>query len=179
VAHTLDPSLTMCPQFYESLRPPHSPAKLLMTGLFAYLVNDIDAARKVIHRHMDLLPVETCAMEEAYQFLCKLLYVHCSRHPAPASLARETLEIAISSYPDNTLLLSLYLWGEMGGRVYGRVQSLVSKLSSASGDGAGVIGHLWSVWAEAMSAHRTFWDKGGGGAERVRNALDRGINSIL
>lgn len=41
----------------------------------------------------------------------------------------------------------------------------------------GVIGHLWAVWAEAVSAHRTFWDDGGGGAERVRMALDKGINS--
>ena len=73
------------------------------------------------------------------------------------------------------MFLSLYLFGELGNRVYGRVQKLIYEISAS--EEAGVVGSLWAVWAEAMSSHRTFWDKGGGGAERVRNALDRGINS--
>lgn len=73
------------------------------------------------------------------------------------------------------MFLSLYLFGELGNRVYGRVQRLVSQISSNEEGGA--VAQLWAVWAEAMSAHRTFWDKGGGGAERVRSALDKGINS--
>jgi len=81
----------------------------------------------------------------------------------------------MKAYPDNTSFLSLYLFGELGNRVYGRVQRVVSQLSSA--DDAGIVGHLWAVWAESMSSHRTFWDKNGDGAERVRIALDKGINS--
>lgn len=123
------------------------------------------------------LPEGSYAIESADQLFSSILHVHCSRLFAEPGLARDALEGSISSFPNNTLFLSLYLWGEIGGRVYGRVQRLISQLSAGSIEGAGVIGHLWSVWAEAMSAHRTFWDQGGAGAERVRTALDKGIQS--
>jgi len=148
-----------------------------LSGLFAYLANDVDDAHQTILQHIDSVPVGSYEAEDGHQFLNKLLFVHSSRRAAPASLARDALEIAISSFPNNTLVLSLYLWGELGGRVYGRSQRLISHLISSSGESTGMIAHLWSIWAEAMSAHRTFWDKGGGGAERVRMVLNKGINS--
>lgn len=150
---------------------------MLLSTLFAYLADGIEEAQTICGRHIERIPSGSYAAEQSYQILCKLVHIHCSRHSAPASLARHTLEIAIAAHPNNTIFLSLYLWGETGGRVYGRVQRLIAHLSSASKDTAGVVGHLWSVWAEAMTAHRTFWDKSGRGAERVRRALDKGINS--
>lgn len=114
--------------------------------------------------------------EELLQLLVKLGHFHASRHSTPASSTREVLERAIQSFPNNTEFLSLYLWGEASGRVYGRIQRLVSDLT---GENKGIVAILWSVWAEAISASRTFWDARGGGAERVRRALDRGINSSI
>lgn len=88
---------------------------------------------------------------------------------------RNAVESAIQSFRSNTIFLSLYLWGESGLRVHGRIQRLTSELSKSPDPG--LIGLLWSVWAEAMLAKRTFWDEGGGGAERCRMVLDNAVNS--
>lgn len=112
--------------------------------------------------------------EETLQLLVKIIHFHASRQSAPASLARSILESAIAKYPNNTEFLSLYLWGEANGRVYGRIQRLVSDLT---GEDKGIVAMLWSVWAEAIGSARTFWDSRGGGAERVRRALDRSVNT--
>ena len=162
-------------QYYSSIDLPVAPSRLCLMILFTYLVHGVDQVRDLTVRQISKVPPHGYEAEEAHQLLCKLLYHHASRHASPASLARTALESAIQSFPNNTMFLSLYLWGEMGGRVYGRVQRLVADLSIS--EKAGVVGHLWAVWAEANSAHRTFWDAGGGGAERVRVALDRAINS--
>ena len=136
------------------------------------------AARTYLEDYIDHLPLLSFEAEEVSQILAKLLYIHSTRRSIPASLFRDVLEKAVATYSNNTLFLSLYLWGELGGRIYGRIQRLVSHLiSTSNSEGQGVIGNLWSVWAESMLAHRTFWDKGGGGAERVKMVLDKGINS--
>jgi hypothetical protein len=93
----------------------------------------------------------------------------------PATIARDVLEKAVDMFPNNTAFLSLYLFGEVGGRVYGRVHRLVNKLTASKG-GGGAVALLWSVWAEAVSAGSNFWY---GGGERVRRALDRGITSDM
>lgn len=152
-----------------------STSNLTTSTLFHYLVDGVDAARNIIMGQLGKLPPHSFHAEQAHQLLCKILYIHTSRHATPASLARDAVELAIRSFPNNTMFMSLYLWGEMGGRVYGRVQSLISQLSTSTD--AGVVGHIWAVWAEAFSAHRTFWDQGGGGAERVRQALGRAVMS--
>ncbi|KIR70905.1 hypothetical protein I310_05317 [Cryptococcus deuterogattii CA1014] len=123
---------------------------------------------------------ERAESEESLQLLTRILYHHTTRHSTPPALTRDVLEYALSSFPNNTSFLSQYMYGELGSKVYGRVQRLIAEITSEHKDGGvmkGVIGHLWAVWAEAISAHRTFWDDGGGGAERVRMALDKGINS--
>ncbi|KIR97247.1 hypothetical protein L804_05429 [Cryptococcus deuterogattii 2001/935-1] len=123
---------------------------------------------------------ERAESEESLQLLTRILYHHTTRHSTPPALTRDVLEYALSSFPNNTSFLSQYMYGELGSKVYGRVQRLIAEITSEHKDGGvmkGVIGHLWAVWAEAVSAHRTFWDDGGGGAERVRMALDKGINS--
>ncbi|WVQ97651.1 hypothetical protein IAU59_004765 [Kwoniella sp. CBS 9459] len=161
--------------FYTTLNCLAGPSQLLLGMLFAYLVDGVDSARSlVIETYSKQLPASAEA-EESLQLLSKLLYLHASRHPSPPSLSRNTLELALRSFPNNTSFLSLYLHGELGSRVYGRVQRLIADLTSSSE--CGTVVHLWAVWAEAVSANRTFWDAGGGGAERVRLALDKGVNS--
>jgi hypothetical protein len=143
--------------------------------LFTYLTGGVDQSRLTIETQLESLPAESYEAEEAYQLLTRILYLHTSRHASPASLSRDALERAINAFPNNTSFLSLYLFGELGNRVYGRIQRLVARLSSS--ENASIVGHLWAVWAESMSSHRTFWDEDGTGAERVRIALDKAINS--
>ncbi|WWD09643.1 hypothetical protein V865_007771 [Kwoniella europaea PYCC6329] len=164
-------------QFYLNTQPPYSPSQLLLKSLFHYLTEDIDSTRSFLLNHLIISPPSSGEAEYTLQSFTKILYFHSTRHSAPASLSRDTLELALSSFPNNTSFLSLYLYGELGGRVYGRVQRLIADLTSQRGSNGGLVVHLWAIWAEAVSSHRTFWDEGGTGAERVRLALDKGINS--
>ena len=170
-------ALLKAKQHYSSIEYPCPFSRLVLAALYAYLTSGIEPAQNVLMQQLKTLRPSSAEAEEVFQLLNRMLYVHTSRHPSPAALSRDTLELAIASFPNNTQFLSLYMWGELGGRIYGRLQGLIAQqLNSESG---GINGQLWSVWAEAMSAHRTFWDAGGGGAERVRNALDKSINSKM
>ncbi|WWC58836.1 uncharacterized protein I303_101380 [Kwoniella dejecticola CBS 10117] len=167
-------------QHYSNILSP-SPSQLFLKSLFLYLTDGVEPAQSFLLNHLASLPPSSGEAEQTLQLLTKILYLHSSRHSTPASLARSTLETALASFPNNTAFLSLYLYGELGGRVYGRVQRLVADLTSSvrkdQDHSGGLMVHLWAIWAEGVSAHRTFWDKGGTGAERVRLALDKGINS--
>ncbi|KAK8866141.1 hypothetical protein IAR55_001292 [Kwoniella newhampshirensis] len=163
-------------QYYTSLSERLSSSELILVTLFTYFSKGIESVRGFCLKRFASSPSSSPEAEELLQLLVRLLYFHTSRHPAPAPLIRDVLEIALASFPNNTIFLSIYLFGELGGRVYGRIQRFISE-STTRAEGSGIVSHLWAVWAEGVSAHRTFWDKGGGGAERVRTALDKGINS--
>ncbi|KAL1408845.1 hypothetical protein Q8F55_005659 [Vanrija albida] len=160
---------------YYTTSMSESPSHLALASLFFYLVDGIETVRTRLLGLIESLPSGHPQAEETFQLLVHIVYIHNSRHSSPASLARDILEQAIEAFPNNTIFLCLYLWGEAGTRVYGRIQRLVSQLTTSKD--SGVVSLLWSVWAEAVGSSRTFWDAGGGGAERVRRALDRAINS--
>ncbi|WVW82554.1 hypothetical protein I302_104565 [Kwoniella bestiolae CBS 10118] len=164
-------------QFYKHLRPSYSPSQLVLKSLFHYLTDGIESARSFLLNQLTSVPPSCGEAEQTLQLLTKILHLHSDRHSAPASLSRDTLELALASFPNNTSFLSLYLYGELGGRVYGRVQRLIAGLTSHQAINGGLVVHLWAIWAEAVSSHRTFWDECGTGAERVRLALDKGISS--
>lgn len=158
-------------QYFETSMS-ESPSNLALGTLHLTLTEGIEAARDRLLTVVQSLSPGHPLAEETYQILTRLIYTYTSRHASPASLARNVLARAIAAFPSNTTFLSLYLWGETGGRVYGRIHSLVTRLTN---DENGVVSLLWSVWAEAMTAGRMFWN----GAERVRRALDRGINTTV
>ncbi|WWC86471.1 uncharacterized protein L201_001348 [Kwoniella dendrophila CBS 6074] len=164
-------------QFYSTLHHTFSPSLLLLKSLFVYLADGIESVRSFLLNRLTAIQPSSEESEQTLQLLTKILHFHSTRHASPAGLSRDTLELALSSFPNNTSFLSLYLYGELGGRVYGRIQRLITELTSHKNGSGGLIIHLWSIWAEAVSSHRTFWDDGGNGAERVRLALDKGINS--
>lgn len=173
-------NILTCIKYYDSVSTPLSQSHLLLISLFSYLLDGIHTTRDFLVQSSQTYPPSSAESEESLQLLTRILYHHTTRHSTPPALTRDVLEYALSSFPNNTSFLSLYMYGELGSKVYGRVQRLIAQITSEHKDGGvmkGVIGHLWAVWAEAVSAHRTFWDDGGGGAERVRMALDKGINS--
>ncbi|KAK4687670.1 nuclear exosome regulator NRDE2, partial [Tremellales sp. Uapishka_1] len=147
-------------QYYLALHRPYNWEQLLLLTLFTYYTTDITGT-------IDFLASLPPA-ERSQQLLAKVIYLHTNRNPSPASLSRDILEGSIAQYPTNTIFLSLHLYGELGNRVFGRIQKTIAKLQAPTGI-------LWGVWAEGVLASRTFWDEDGNGAERVRSVLDRGI----
>ncbi|WRT64373.1 uncharacterized protein IL334_001305 [Kwoniella shivajii] len=164
-------------QYYSNQSRRLSTSQVLLKSIFVYLTDGIEVVQSFLLNQLTDQPPSSGEAEEILQLLAKLLHLHSTRHASPASLSRDTLELALSAFPSNTSFLSLYLYGELGGRVYGRVQRLIAEITCGKERFGGLVTHLWSIWAEGVSSHRTFWDEGGGGAERVRLALDRAINS--
>nr|ODN96674.1 hypothetical protein L204_03383 [Cryptococcus depauperatus CBS 7855] len=155
-------------QYYTSLASPIPPSHLLLFSLYTYYTSGVESARDVCLFHADRC--ELSAQEASYQLLTRILYRHISRHPSPPSLYRHILEDACHKYPRNSAFLSLYMHSQVRERVSGRVARLTAAMTAGPG-------LLWAVWAEAKAAHRTFWDSGGDGAERVQFVLNRGISS--
>lgn len=152
----------------------NSSHQLVLGTMFIVLTDGIEATRDRLLSVVDSLPAGHPRIEETLQLLVKTMFVHNGRHSSPASLMRGVLERSIGLCPNNTIFLSLYLWGESSRRVYGNVQRLTSRLIT---EDHGIVPLLWAVWAESQLASRTFYDEGGSGAERARRALDRSINS--
>ncbi|KAL7422893.1 hypothetical protein Q5752_002190 [Cryptotrichosporon argae] len=159
-------------QYYGAPLLPLSASRRAVAAYFVATQDGPESARDLLLSVIDALPAGHPQQEETYQLVVRLLHVHVGRHPSPAALTRDVLAAALVAFPNNTAFLSLYLWGEAGGRVYGRMRALVDRLTR---EDAGVVGALWAAWAEAVGAGRNFYD---GGAERVRRALDRGIYSV-
>ncbi|GMK55153.1 hypothetical protein CspeluHIS016_0202090 [Cutaneotrichosporon spelunceum] len=148
--------------------------QLVLGAIFLTLTDGIEASRDRLLDIVNSLPPHDSRQEDALQLLVKVVFIHSSRHSTPASLMRGVLEQAIQLFQNNTIFLSLYLFGEGSRRVYGNVHRLTSRLIT---EDHGIVPLLWAVWAESQGAARTFYDEGGSGAERVRRALNQSVNS--
>jgi hypothetical protein len=144
--------------------------------LFLYVSMDFEQAFQAVQVHAASLPSGSAEQEEVLQLGAKIMFRHSRDHIVKADTQREFLEYAIALFPSNTIFLSLYFSNEFGTRVYGRLQRLLYESVLLDKDeSAG--SYLWAVWAESMSARRTFWESGGQGAERVRAMYEKAISS--
>ena len=99
---------------------------------------------------------------------CVMLYHHSITLKAtvqPAVL-RNRVQKSLIWYPENTILLALFLESEKGQGVWGRVRSLLDEDSQ----GVGISRVMWEVWAEG-------WEFGRWGPERVRARLEKAVSS--
>ncbi|KAJ9104523.1 hypothetical protein QFC21_002019 [Naganishia friedmannii] len=153
-----------------------SRASVVLHYLFLYFSMDFDKAFQAVQVHAASLPAGSSEQEEVLQVGAKIMYRHAQSHIVKADVQRAFLEYAITLFPSNTIFLSLYFANESGTKVYGRLQRLLYEIVLLDKDeSAG--SYLWSVWAEAISARRTFWEEGGRGAERVRAMYEKAISS--
>ncbi|KAH7912572.1 NRDE-2, necessary for RNA interference-domain-containing protein [Hygrophoropsis aurantiaca] len=100
-----------------------------------------------------------------------LLYHHSItlRSPTPPSLLRDRLQVAIETFPNNTVILGMFLEGEKGYGVWGRVRAL---LGDAGANEKGVARRVAEVWVAG-------WEKGRWNSEieRTRSGLIAAVDS--
>ncbi|KAJ6509410.1 NRDE-2, necessary for RNA interference-domain-containing protein [Mycena vitilis] len=100
-----------------------------------------------------------------------MLYRHGAvlRNPAPPSILRERVEKAVAVYPSNSVLLGLFLDGEKGQGVWGKVRAM---LGEGGGVEKGVLRRIEEVWMAG-------WDKSRREAEveRTRSGLTAAVDS--
>jgi hypothetical protein len=113
-----------------------------------------------------------------------MLYHHGTvlRNPMPPALLREWVDVGLKLYPSNSTLLALFLEGEKGQGVWGRVRALLGEagVGVPLGDNNGrgrkekdVARRVAEVWIGAA------WEKGGrfSELERVRSGLAHAVES--
>lgn len=99
-----------------------------------------------------------------------MLYRHGAvlRNPTPPALLRERVEKALTLYPSNSVLLGLFLEGEKGQGVWGKVRTML-------GEGVvekGVLRRIEEVWIAGWDKSR--WDAE---VERTRSGLAAAVDS--
>ena len=137
---------------------------------------DCEKVFQAIQVHASSLPSGSAEQEEVLQLGAKILFRHSQDHIVKAETQRGYLEYAIALFPSNTIFLSLFFSNEYGTRVYGRLQRLLYQTVLLDKDESAET-YLWAIWAESMSARRTFWESGGHGAERVRAMYEKALTS--
>lgn len=106
---------------------------------------------------------------EAITVACCVMLYHYSvilRATVQPAILRNRVQKCLETYPENTILLALFLESEKGQGVWGRVRSLLDKDSQ----GAGISRVIWAVWAEG-------WEFGRWEPERVRTRLEKAVSS--
>ncbi len=107
-----------------------------------------------------------------------LMFYHHSvtlRNPCPPALLRERVHTALNLYPDNTILLGLFLECEKGEGIWGRVRELLGDVKEG--------GRLKekSLMRRVSEVYIASWDKvrWQEELERVRNGLEAAVISDL
>ena len=123
-------------------------------ALFDALVGHVP----LLSRPHEALTVASCVMLYHYSVTLKATI-------KPAIL-RNRVQKSLELYPENTILLALFLESEKGQGVWGSVRSLLDEDSQ----GKGISRIMWEVWAEGWAFGR--WEP-----ERVRTKLEKAVSS--
>jgi hypothetical protein len=105
-----------------------------------------------------------------------MLYHHIStlRSPTRPAVLRGRLEKAVELFPNNTILLGMFLETQKGQGVWGRVRKLADNVSISDdvGQEKGISRRAAEVWLGGWEKGRWFWE-----VERIRGGLTAAIES--
>jgi hypothetical protein len=110
---------------------------------------------------------------EAMTVACCVMLYHYSvtlKATMQPAILRDRVQKSLESYPENTILLALFLESEKGQGVWGRVRSLLDNEDSHGMGMVGISRVVWGVWAEG-------WEFGRWEPERVRTRLEKAVSS--
>ncbi len=121
------------------------------------------------------LEVGTVAQESMAVASLGMLYHHIVtlRNPTRPAILRERSERAVELFPENTIILGMFLEMQQGQRLWGGVRKLGDV--SISGDptrAKGVVGLAAEVWLGGWEKGQWFWE-----VERIRNSLIAALES--
>ncbi|KAJ6604525.1 NRDE-2, necessary for RNA interference-domain-containing protein [Mycena vulgaris] len=133
--------------------------------------NGPDRALQIFDTHLSAQKVGSAQHERLLVAELLMLYRHGAvlKNPTPPALLRERVETGVQLYPSNSVLLGLFLEGEKGQGVWGKVRAI---LGESGGTEKGVLRRVEEVWIAG-------WDKGRWEAEveRTRSGLAAAMES--
>ncbi|KAJ6574984.1 NRDE-2, necessary for RNA interference-domain-containing protein [Mycena capillaripes] len=133
--------------------------------------NELEQALQIFDNQLSRETVGSPQHERFILSQLLMLYRHGAvlRNPTPPVLLRERVEKAIKLYPSNSVLLGVFLEGEKGQGVWGKVRAM---LGEGLGVEKGVLRRIEEVWIAG-------WDKSRWEAEveRTRSGLAAAVDS--
>lgn len=144
-----------------------------LQALLELLTSTAAAMLAVFDGTLDRLTPQSESHESLTIASLSMLYVHGTllRNPVAPGILRERAEAAIQLYPNNTILLGLFLEAEKGQGVWGRVKLMFGDKDLASSE-KGLHRTLAEIWAVG-------WEKGSWRVEeeRIRNRFSVAMQS--
>jgi hypothetical protein len=150
-------------------------AWIKLLALLEVLTLSTDAALSVFDCHLATLESGSVAHESLTVACLVMLYRHGNvlKNAIPPAMLRARVEKALGMYPSNTVVLGMFLEGEKGQGVWGRVRDIL-------GEGAvgGVLGGK-DVSRRVMEVWIAGWERGRweGEKERIRSGLAAAVES--
>lgn len=145
-----------------------------LRALLELLTSTTSAMLAVFDKAFSRLPPLSEAHESLTISTLSMLYVHGSilRQSVPPATFRKRAEAAIQLYPNNTVILGLFLEAEKGESVWGRVRLMLGDRDPGSTE-KGLHRVLAEIWALC-------WEKGSWRAEeeRIRSRFSAAVQSV-
>lgn len=143
-------------------------------ALLEYLAEDLQSSMNLLQRQIAHLRVEakqSAEEEELLAIQAKILFRHTQTRTAfrPGQL-RETLEAALTEFPNNSIFLSLHFYNELRTRIENRVRRTLDKLI-LNEDTATSEGWLFAIYAEMHLNARSY------NTEAVRSLFERAVEN--
>ncbi|KAJ7487463.1 NRDE-2, necessary for RNA interference-domain-containing protein [Mycena galericulata] len=143
-----------------------------LRALIELLTNNGPAALQVFDDHLLTHKAGSTQHERLMVGQLLMLYRHATvlKNPTPPALLRGRVEESLKLYPSNSVLLGLFLEGEKGQGVWGKVRAMLGE--NAGGTEKDVLRRIQEVWIAG-------WDKGRWEAEveRTRSGLVAALDS--
>ncbi|KAJ7169756.1 NRDE-2, necessary for RNA interference-domain-containing protein [Mycena filopes] len=133
--------------------------------------NEPEQALQVFDSRLTTEKVGTAPHESLVLSELLMLYRHGTvlRNPTPPALLRERVEKALGVYPSNSVLLGLFLEGEKGQGVWGKVRAMLGEGGATE---KGILRRAAEVWVAGWDRSR--WEAE---VERTRNGLAAAVDS--
>ncbi|EPS41255.1 hypothetical protein H072_4881 [Dactylellina haptotyla CBS 200.50] len=112
-------------------------------------------------------------LEKAYLSKSRIFYHYAvTARPYKAAVFRGFLESASKRFPDNTAILSLFVWNESRSKIEYRVRTMLVPDTTSNEETGSIVKWVFSIWAEMqMSAGRKMNENA------VRSLFERAVES--
>ncbi|KAL0951362.1 hypothetical protein HGRIS_008066 [Hohenbuehelia grisea] len=159
-------------KFPEQWRFVH--ARIQLRALLELLAADIEAALAVFDRclqHTSLVTPQDVLCEALTVASLLMTYRHGTvlKNPVPPSLLRERASKALEAYPSNSIAFAMFLEGERGQGVWGRIRGVLGD-GGVAREEKDVARRVEEVWVAGWD--KTRWESE---VERTRNGLDGAV----
>jgi hypothetical protein len=149
-----------------------------LRALLELLTSSIDSALGVYDAHIEDRQAWPVELESLTVASLLMLYRHGTilRNPTPPALLRRRAEQALTVYPNNTIILGLFLHAEKGHGVWGKVRGILGDNATQTG-AAGLVEkdvarRTAEIWIAGWERNR--WEAE---IERTRNGLSAAVQN--